>query len=400
MITAGLHLPVLGLRMLSSTGLPLYELDISNIMKSKGKLRPFENPRGFTKDPRCLPRGKPPNNMRFSGWRLAHAVKKADYLKRPPFWFLSQVGFFLEQMSTLDWRQDNLRLFKGMSRAYPDFTGTSLAGRIGQGVAILFMEDAGYAFVGHYPRSASKPGPDFVFENNSGVHALVEAKGSFVKPAREQNIKGKLRGAVSRLRAARKVAHNKSYAIATYLREVGDTHTEPSLVAFVDPKRKRAKDANDQDPDRIRRENYAAWLDAMGLFESASDLRERRGRVENLRLTLPTLDVIGRRFALAITSLHPRTEQMIGVLGGPWPFWGSFMFDVVGIETGNLRVIEKALTIASGNLFSEIQPLKLNATKELDRVDGFSGSILSDGTLLGELGPWTMHNLPTETFTL
>ncbi|WP_337137935.1 hypothetical protein [Sphingomonas aquatica] len=37
-----------------------------------------------------------------------------------------------------------------MSSFYADFSGSGFAGRIAQGMALLFLEDKGYAYVGRF----------------------------------------------------------------------------------------------------------------------------------------------------------------------------------------------------------------------------------------------------------
>ncbi len=386
-------------QILGSSSLPVYELDRRNVMRRDGRLRPFENPRGFTGDPRCPAEGVAPRRLRFSAWRLAHAVTKADFLRRLPFQFLYPVGFLLQQVGTLDWRQDPLRLFRDVTRGYTDFVGTSLAGRIGQGVAILLMEGEDYSFIGPYPRRSNESGPDFLFEHRGRTRALIEAKGSFVEPGSGPNIKRKLQEAIRELSASRRLVHQKSYAIATCLREVDDTHIEPSLVAFVDPD--RAGGTDEYDSDWVRRQNYAAWLDRMGLFAAASDLRSRRRPTGERSFALPTIQLAERRFAVAVTSIRPKSVLSTQPFRpGPWPLADGLVLDVAGIEIENLRVIERALADRSATALFEIQPWRSNGAPSVDELEGFRGSALSDGTLLGEIDAWMLPSLTQETVSL
>ena len=142
----------------------------------------------------------------FSAWRLAHAVKKADCSR----WPLHQVlwtgtaGFLLENAHLFDWNAGELCLNEGMSSFYADFSATGLAGRIAQGMALLFLEDKGYAYVGRFEtewkqRAATqnkrwpagkKKAPDFIAENGRKEWVLAESKGSFASPGKQAEYKG------------------------------------------------------------------------------------------------------------------------------------------------------------------------------------------------------------------
>lgn len=201
-----------GLQILQAFGtqaiLPIYELERLHIQTKGTRIRPFVDGRGFSKDPLCPGTGAKPAELKLTGWRLAHAVKKADCLRQMPFEFLQHLGFLLEYLPALDWRRGNLRLLPGVASAYADFAGSSLAGRIGQGVALLFMDARGYSFAAHYPRVAGSPGPDFIFEKQSirGDRILVEAKGSFVAPRVQPNIKGTLAEGLDQISTAKSLA--------------------------------------------------------------------------------------------------------------------------------------------------------------------------------------------------
>ena len=150
----------IGAALLGPVALPIYEFCRPNIEDINGRIRPFDRAAGFTADPWC--RGEPPERMpqlEFSGWRLAHAVKKAERMKRQSFSRVAAAGFLLDSPTTFDWRSREFRLRFGEADGYADFSRTSLSGRTGQGIALLVMEQRGLVFSGRYvpPRPARGP---------------------------------------------------------------------------------------------------------------------------------------------------------------------------------------------------------------------------------------------------
>ena len=203
--------------------LPVYECDKTNVQTLGRRVRPLRNLS---------------TNLCFRAWRLAHAVKKAD-CARWPFsknLLLGAAGFLLEHEHLFDWSSGELRLNGDMSDYYADVTRTSIAGRVAQGMALLFVEDQGYSYLGRFEaelqryareqpsRSTKRRSgrlPDFILENGSKRRALAEARGRFVPLGSTPDIKGALRDALDQLNSGgRLIAPQppKSYA-------VGDVHT-------------------------------------------------------------------------------------------------------------------------------------------------------------------------------
>ena len=185
-----------------NSSLPVHEFDRHRVQTPRRRLRPLSDPS---------------DHVSFTAWELAHALKKADCARWPSssLLWLGAAGFLLEQVHLFDWDSPELRLSTGMSDFYADFSRTSLSGRIGQGMALLFLERQGYAYVGRLSslllrhggaalplRSARRihtQGPDFVVEDRDGERALAEAKGSFVPFAGRSDLKGALRQALDQL---------------------------------------------------------------------------------------------------------------------------------------------------------------------------------------------------------
>jgi hypothetical protein len=314
-----------------------------------------------------------------------------------PFEFLQHLGFLLENLPALDWRRGNLRLLPGVASAYADFTGSSLAGRIGQGVALLFMDARGYSFAAHYPRATGTPGPDFIFENKSTPidRILVEAKGSFVVPRVQPNIKGTLAAGLDQISKANPLGARKSYVIGSFLREHGDPGQEPSLVAFVDPENNRSNPSDSTPPDLVIRHNYAAWLDAMNLPYAASDLRARSSRERPEAIRLHTMDLNGTRFG--VVPIHAISlDDFEGPFEPRW--WRNGRVVVAGMPMTILREVSRALTDPATSLTIADEISTAFPTAEYDGE--FKGSVLRDGSLLGAVPAQLLYREQPAEFEL
>lgn len=394
-------------RQLSGTSqLPLYELDLQNVSSASGKIRPFVNPRGFTRDPKCLPHGRNPDSLKFRAWKLAHAIKKADCANHVPshILFVWSFGFLLEHATVFNWNPNDFRLEDGMSDFYADFSRTSLAGRVGQGMSFLFMEKQGYPFGERFfppkpPKKGKSPGkfkiPDFRFEDGNGTWSLVESKGSFVSRRTDPNIKGVLNEALIQLGGW---GYKKSFAVGTFLREKSDGRHEPSLLAFVDPE-------DDETPpsipaDAIRRGNYADWLYGMGFIDVASDLRFRRIRREQGSISFPKVRLGSEDYVFVIlySRPSPRSDDRLHfdwrelmeweMRGHPWSSRG-ITFGIMGIKLSTMHRISESLRSGQEEPMVRLEIAREGPEPEwpvfLENDVKVDGSIFLDGTLLGEL---------------
>ena len=95
--------------------------------------------------------------LTFTGWQLAHAVVKADFLVERDL-LLPGLGLLLQVDRIIDFKAGaNLRTVPGSSSSLNDFTRTSLSGRLGQGLSILFAQSKGYNFAGHLASDPAVP---------------------------------------------------------------------------------------------------------------------------------------------------------------------------------------------------------------------------------------------------
>ena len=372
------------------------------------------------------PLDQPSKDLKFSAWQLAHAVKKADCARWPSSKSLAlrSAGFLLEQADLFDWGSGELRLNPGMSDYNADFSGTSLAGRISQGMTLLFLEDEGYSYVGRFEavmhnfgsgkrsrkaQQKKQKAPDFVVENAVRGRALAEAKGGFLRTGGRPNIKGKLNEALEQLSNGTKLMTpqpQKSFAVGTFLREADDCSGEPSLIAYTDPPSDEPESSVEVPKDAIRRANYASWLSLMGFDDAA--LRLWTGSGEPETRDVPVFTIGGHRYVVTIASVRPIYELELDDdifwqrfwdwPGGPFgPFPDGVALELIGLD----------LNVAQGlglPIRDQMQAEEPTATEPAGRRDPpteivggeFHGSVLSDLSLLGEVRIRRRHRPPIE----
>lgn len=377
--------------------LPIHELAKAKVELPYGRTRPLPKASG---------------SVEFSAWRLAHAVKKADCLRWPaaPILWVGASGFLLENGHLFDWTASEWCLHEGMSSFYADFSGSGMAGRIAQGMALLFLEDHGYVYVGRFEtewkqRAATQnkqwptgkaKAPDFIAENGRKEWVLAESKGGISSPGTKPPIKAALGEGLTQLNGWDKYITPqpiKSFAIGTFLRETGDTAGETSLIAFVDPEPEAPENPVEFSSDAVRRANYVSWLSLMGLEAAAARLRGGNGKPELYEL--PILTVGQRQYAVIIASVMQRGPELSGRESWreflDWPFWpyrrwrDGVDIELVGLD---LKVVHALSAVARQTGSSELMALQPSERRDTpaDLEGGkFYGSIFSDGSLLGAL---------------
>jgi hypothetical protein len=266
--------------------------------------------------------------------------------------------------------------------------------------------------------------PDFAFERTTHDVALMEAKGSFVHPVRDNpSAKEDLKHALNQIAAwSGMIAPTpaKSYAIGTYLRDESDSN-DPSLIAYVDPPGQRGQDVSPirVPDDWIRRGNYGAWLIGMG-FPSSGDALRRARDIELAEQSLTVVEIGQSRFVVTFHGLIAKRNRRpwIGFPEpwfGPWyrdSFWkaeprmlGIFLRDlglagarVLGIEIELLHLIETSLADPSIPALLRAEPVESMVDSQGER--GFTGSIFPDGTLFGQINSGLLATATLERFRL
>lgn len=331
--------------------------------------------------------------LELTGIRLAHAVVRADFLQLQSF-LLPSLGFVLQMDQIIDFRSSsNLRLLPGASSILSDVSQSSLAGRIGQGLSILFAEKLGYSFCHHLSSDPNVrahlagSGParvaDFMFENGTKDRMILESKASFSLQSNDCSpvkaiLKAALEQQVDPTMRMFSPSPSKGFAVYSCLRESGNL--TPSSIIFVDPPEQDGEFPLNVSPDTVRRQNYAGWLKAMGLHAAATRLISAQegieGKVEELLVT----KIGDHSFAFVERGLYPKRY----LCNHP----------VFGIEVNALKAVSKTLEGTTDALL-EHQPLSIEEVK-LQRHK----SVMSDGTLFGFLDPRDFEKISFESFSL
>lgn len=328
-------------------------------------------------------------DLNFSGISLAHAVVKADYLDRRSL-LMPGLGLLLQSYGILDAWSNPIALRCGASRVLNDVSQTSLAARLGQGLTILYGQSLGLKFAAHLrshlaakyaaasPRGAIA---DFIFADGERS-ALFESKASFTLQANDHShIKRVLKDALENQvdTGMKQVTPTPSngYVIYSCLRE---RTWGPSAMFVVDPpSNSEGSPKINLTPDLVLRENYAAWLRAMGLLGSAARLlREPLDGEEEPEMFLFYLqEMRGRTYAFSAFSLAPYNFQ-------PSPAVA------IGLDIEVLRAVSNAV-LASDD--SQELRVELNnadsAMKEFEQSEGLS--FFPDGSVFG-----FVHSRPAE----
>lgn len=321
---------------------------------------------------------KPRPKVQFSGWQLAHAVTKADYLVERDL-LLPGLGFLLQIDRIIDFSAGpNLRLAPGGAATLSDFTRTSLSGRVGQGLSLLFAQSKGYNFVCHLASDASvashmaslskkTKAADFLFERTGGERMILESKASFSQAKNDptpikSTLKAALTGQVDYWMARIDPPASKGFALYSCLRESGNA--VPSALIFVDPPEQPTRQPVEIPKGQVRRSNYAAWLKAMGLTETAQALAQPR-RHERRELELPIIQIGARQFAVSAHTFPHNGKHWLGT----------------GLEVSALKAISAALDGEDGQLLA--YDGSLAGGLDVATATAESGSIFPDGSYFG-----------------
>ena len=298
-----------------------------------------------------------------------------------------------------------------MSDFYADFSRTSLSGRIGQGLALLFLEKQGYTYVGRLSslllrhggdalplrsaRTIQTQAPDFLVENLHGERALAESKGSFIPFAGRSDLKGALRQALDQLDGWEQQLvpqPRKAFAVGTFLRETDDPSNEPSLVAFVDPLPGDLSEPFEIPSDAVALVNFASWLRLMGFEDAARRLVTGEGEPQP-RL-VPILTIGGVQFVVTIASIQPTygdasrdPDFLMRLLDRLYwlidPYHDEVSLGLIGLNLDVVRRLGPPLAKPEYEGLIDL-PLELGPEHAFDG-GRFFGSVFSDGSLLGEV---------------
>lgn len=337
--------------------------------------------------------------LQFRGTQLAHAVIKADFLNHicP---LMPGIGFVLQSDRIVDWNSHDFCLQPGGQTMLSDFVQTSLAGRLGQGLAILFAQSKGYAFQSHLRELLIQHGipvivngkslriADFLMEDGSRNRAIVESKGSISSQtncpkATKATFKDALQSQVQPWTTRINPPAQKSFVVASYLREPVQSGSDPSVLAFVDPEEDSLQGEFELRGDAVQRENYAAWLSAMGLVESARRLRGNTSEGTRREIFI-VLEIAGQSIAfptfwnrdlphwdlLLPFHFHYRTQDRLPLL--------------FGLEVSCLEATSRAI---QGDRIALEELDVMKTVQDTAMGDTYDFSIFPDGTFFGNIPP-------------
>lgn len=426
--------------------LPLVQLDKATV-RAKHKSVLLPKAQRSTAD--CSYGAFGQEQLQFTAWEMFHAAKKTELTRTFTQRRAEELGLLMahEHHDRFVWDTKNFRCADGSGLWLEDFSGTGLAGRIGEAIAYLTMVKWGYVYwdrvatvwlraaqtsqiqhsemvkmaryTGLLNGGAFDLQPDFVFEKQDGTTSLMEAKGSFVAPLNDRpDVKGPLKRGLEQLDAWASLIlppPSSSIAIGTFIREEGDSSRDPSLILHVDPPPSNRPDVRPVaiPPDQIRRGNYGVWLAGMGYRQSGSALIARR-ETRTTRLSMPVATINGRKFALSIQGWRANRRR-----GEPWLWWlfelmhmpwrqqveiarniGIGGVYAVGLETSILRAVGRAIAKPHASILTEsdFTPQVFNADGQ--REGGFFGSVMPDGSLMGVISRELIGGMQMEEFAL
>lgn len=359
------------LQLLRTTSIEVYECDEVAVRTPKRALAPTFRQLATKQQ-----------DLTFRGIQLMHAVVKADYLDRRNL-FRPGLAFLLQAQDILELSSSAITLRDNLSSVFNDFSLTGLVGRVGQGLTILYAQERlGMKFAAHLQsylatQNGSKrekaAAADFVFSRGNETF-LWESKGSFtLKDNNANGIRRRLNDALARqvdpwmMRLI--PAPINGYAVYSCLRE---SSWVPSAMFVADPPEDTSGAADTPfTPEQARRENYAAWLRAMGLYGPAARLVRDQG-VEKAQ---------SEEVSFVLHEANGRTYAFVDHSSRPYIKWSPH-HTVVGLNAEVLRAISGAAQSKDGS-----QELHV----DLDRVGqevralepGDTFSIFPDGSLFG-----------------
>lgn len=370
-------------RVLGNTSIEVHEWNESDVKKAR-----LPNSPDFSALTKKLP------DLAFSGWNLAHAIVKTDYLDHRNL-TMPGLGFLLQAGNLIDFSKSPIELKVGASKALNDVSLTSLSGRVGQGLAMLYGHRLGLKFCAHlrsYVESlpAGSPGSmhkgeamaDFLFADSNKT-VLIESKGSFTLKQNDPTaiksvLKGALKAQVDPWMGYLQPPPNNGYVVYSCLRE---TSWAPSALSIVDPNGEDDRFANVPfSREQVMRENYGAWLRAMGLPQAAE------------RLTRPP----GAAVSESIEEQSVETEFLVFEYGGrnfafrseshDWFPYSFFGFPTVGVDLSILKAISTVIETPALALTELLANLPSQVDARQDSV-----SIFPDGSIFGLPGDKTLY---------
>ena len=245
---------------------------------------------------------------------LAHAVIKTDYLSEPNLIgsLTGILGFYIQTIDLIKFGTNSIGLTRN-AKMLNDISLSSLAGRVAQGLTILYANHINKPFQMHLKShilntistDTNKDAiADFLCADSLGNHYIFESKGSFSLPQNDPSkiksvLHSALKNQVEPWMDKLEPAAKNGYAVYACLRESVAT-SDKSALFVVDPEN-GADGEFSISIDTLLRENYCAWLRVMGLEDIASSLATRHLKSDYLEhsINLVIVAINGREFAFS-----------------------------------------------------------------------------------------------------
>jgi hypothetical protein len=223
---------------------------------------------------------------------------------------------------------------------------------------------------------------DFMFERSNKEKMILESKSSFMEDTNNPSgvkttLKVALENQVENWLGQSSLGASKGYATYSCIRESGNS--VPSALIFVDPEKTNLMEERSS---WTRRQNYAAWLRAMGLMDISRKLLEDSSHdLKDVQFLV--FEVQNRHFAYYAPDLSSPNWHWL---------WTTMLF---GLEIGALEAISQAL---AGN---DEKLLHYEGVKQaFDAHDEPANlSVFSDGSIFGPAWEF-QRSVYTKTFML
>ncbi|HEP8424894.1 TPA: hypothetical protein VDV39_001541 [Pseudomonas aeruginosa] len=293
------------------------------------------------------------------------------------------IGFLLQACTVIDFSKPTIELKQGAAKSLNDFSLSSMAGRVGQGLAILYGHELGLKFSAHLrshveslPEGSagaahkSEAMADFLFADNQRT-VLIESKGSFSQQINDPSpikkvLKAALRDQIDPWMLHLQPTPSNGYVIYSCIRE---SVPECSAMFVVDPPGDNVEPSDvPLSIEMVMRENYGAWLRAMGLGDSADRLLNTLPNdINPATYRFLVTETGGRKFAFLA---EPHAITCLDI----WSCWG------IGIDYFVLQAISSVIQSSDASL----QELLTNSF-DLNEFSQSRASIFPDGSVLGSI---------------
>lgn len=240
-----------------------------------------------------------------SHFRLAQVMYQCsvynDY--SVPYSYFEYLSNALWIYANLSWSKGELKLKSGTRARYRDFYKSFHAGRLGEAISWIFVQEQFQALglcdlqsyiLKNNSNALKNKGEtsDFCFWNSDGFH-ILEAKGSWPKNQKmlKQRLKAGLKQNISSVQKVKNLKNHcvfKDHVSAVWFAETATT-SDSTEIHYVDPPREVKKNISEDEKITMIRLYYSTWFSYIGLIEESKILGSnksiRRDKIDKLGIT-------------------------------------------------------------------------------------------------------------------